>query len=223
MSDIAARGHNEDCLVGDRELIEFLRRHGTATIQDLVDFAGVTATAVRMRLVRLMQLGLVDRETERAGRGRPSHRYSLSPLGHRSGGNNYEDLATVLWSEIRSVKDPAVRVGLLKRIVGRMAELYGERIEGSTLQERMQSLVELMNQREIPFEVVPTEEGQLPVLKALSCPFPGLAEQDRSICSLEKMLFAEILGDGLKLTDCRLDSKNHYCTFEMQEQVPAVV
>lgn len=208
-------------VIGDREIVEYLRRQGAATVQQLVDFAGVTATAVRQRLTRLMEKGLVVRESESAGRGRPTHRYSLSMAGVRSSGNNYEDLVGVLWTEIRAVKDPDVRYGLLKRIVTRLAEVYREQIKGESLAERMESLVELMRSRDIPFEVIKPEDGQLPVLKALACPYPSLAEQDRSICSMEKMLFAEIIGNGLRLHDCRLDGSSH-CTFDMKPQVASV-
>ena len=213
---------DEEHAVGDRAVVEYLRRQGAATVQDLVDYAGVTATAIRQRLTRLMDQGLIVRESEAAGRGRPTHRYSLSTAGVRSSGTNYEDLVGVLWTEIRAVKDPDVRYGLLKRIVVRLAELYRDQIKGESVNDRMESLVELMRGRDIPFEVIKPVEGQLPVLKALACPYPSLAEQDRSICSMEKMLFAEILGSGLRLSDCRLDGSTH-CTFDMNPHVAASV
>jgi len=206
----------------DRGLVDYLRREGTSTINELVDFAGVTATAIRQRLSRLMDQGLVTREAEAAGRGRPTHRYSLTPAGIQIGGNNCEDLAGVLWSEIRAVENPDVRHGLLTRIVGRLAEVYRAQMSGTNLQERMESLVGLMQQRDVPFEVTPARDGQLPVLTALACPYPDLAEQDRGICSMEKMLFSEILGEGVKLSACRLDGES-CCTFEASANVSPVV
>ena len=203
----------------DRSIVDFLRREGSSTIIELMQFAGVTATAIRQRLNRLMEQGLIVRQAEVVGRGRPTHRYSLSPAGIRCGGDNYEDLAGALWLEIRAVKDPDVRHGLLKRIVGRLAETYYGRVEGTGLRERMESLVGLMQQRDIPFEVSEPEEGQLPVLTALACPYPDLAEQDRGICSMEKMLFAELLGEGVRLSECRLDGGN-CCTFESSTPTP---
>lgn len=200
----------------DRDLLEYVRHEGSVTISSLVDHFGVTATAVRQRLQRLMDQQLLKRETEIAGRGRPNHRYSLSAQGVRTSGTNYEDLAGVLWSEIRAVRDPDVRYGLLKRVVGRLAELYRDEIEGESLTERMNCLVRLMRERDVPFEMAEREETQLPVLTALACPYPDLAEQDRSICSMEKMLFAEILGEGLRLSKCRLDGADH-CTFDLSK------
>ncbi len=201
--------------MSDDAIVDYLRRAEGCTISDLVKFAGVTATAIRQRLNRLMEQGLVIRETESVGRGRPMHRYSLSPAGLRAAGNNYEDLAHVLWSELRSVDDPDVRYRLMQRVVERLAEIYRNKMDGETLHERLSSLVDLMGQRDMPFEIqAADEDNPLPILKILACPYPDLAEQDRTICSLEKMLFSEVLGEKVRLGDCRLDGST-CCTFEM--------
>ena len=60
----------------DATLINLLRKQESASITELVKALRVTATAVRQRLGRLMEAGLVRREEVlREGRGRPSHRY----------------------------------------------------------------------------------------------------------------------------------------------------
>ena len=51
----------------------------------------------------------------------------------------------------------------------------------------MTSLARLMGERDIPFEVDMT--GELPVLSALACPYPELAKLDRSVCTMEKLMF----------------------------------
>lgn len=205
----------ETVSISDRTIIDYLRRVDSCTVTDLVELAGVTATAVRQRLYRLMDQDLIVRKVERAGRGRPTHRYFLSPAGLRSGGDNYEDLATVLWTELRAVEDSGVRHRLLQRVVGRMSEIYRDKVQGSTTHEKMNSLVELMRQRDVSFEVLsPEDENQLPILSALACPYPDLAEQDRAVCSLEKMLISEVLGETVRLSACRLDGANG-CTFEV--------
>jgi predicted ArsR family transcriptional regulator len=69
----------------------------------------------------------------------------------------------------------------------------------------------LLSDRNLPFEV--NKSGELPVLTALACPYPDLAEQDRGICAAEKMLFSQLIGDGMRLTACRLDGGS-CCTFQ---------
>ena len=106
----------------DKVMLDFMRREGAVTIAALVAEMGVTATAVRQRLQRLMDDGLIERQTEKKGRGRPNHRYSLTEKGERSAGTNFADMAVVLWEEIKSVDDPAIRRGLLKRIADRFVD-----------------------------------------------------------------------------------------------------
>ncbi len=67
-----------------------------------------------------------------------------------------------------------------------------------------------MREREIPFEV--DQSGGLPVLSALACPYPELARMDRSVCTMEKMMLSEILGNNVRLSECRLDGAS-CCTF----------
>jgi DeoR family transcriptional regulator, suf operon transcriptional repressor len=196
----------------DDQLLACLRRCHSATVGELVEALGVTATAVRQRLTRMMDADYVQRSVERQGRGRPVHRYKLTESGAKASGNNYADLAISLWQEIRAVPDPDFRRGLLKRIARRLTDQYAGQVRGETTDERMESLASLMNDREVLFDV--NRSHQLPVLTARACPYPDLAEQDRSICAMERLLFSEVLGEPLKLSECRLDGGN-CCTFEM--------
>jgi DeoR family transcriptional regulator, suf operon transcriptional repressor len=223
----------------DRGLLDLLRKQGACSITELATAMQVTATAVRQRLSRLMGLGLVTRETTKPARGRPSHRYALTDKALRQSGHNFVDLSLALWEEIRSIKDPEIRGGLLKRLSERMANQYRSQIRGETLEERFESVVALFGSRNVPLSVdyvgtnlppaapalaettasaaidvaVPVSSPELPVLSVWACPYPQLAEQDRGICSLEKMLLTDLLGTRVKLTECRLDGGN-CCRFQ---------
>lgn len=196
----------------DRQLIELLRTEGPVGIVELARCVGVTSTAVRQRLQRLMGQGLVQRRLERAGRGRPRHLYSLTDEGIRSAGTNYADLAMMLWTELRSVRNVEVRRGLLGRIASRFATMYRNRVGGQGLKERMGALAGLFGEKGIPFDV--DKRDELPVLTVHACPYPELAERDRSICAIERMMFSEMVGENLRLSQCRLDGGN-CCTFEV--------
>jgi predicted ArsR family transcriptional regulator len=198
----------------DIAILDILRQRDTANVVELSKLMQVTSTAVRQRLTRLMAQGYIDRVVVRAGRGRPSHRYILTKEGRRKTGSNFADLAVALWQEIREIKDPEVRRGLLQRIARRLAQEYNPHIQGNTLEEKMESLAKLFSGRQIPFEV--DTSGNLPVLTALACPYPDLAELDHSICSMERLLFSELLGETVRLGKCRLDG-DQCCTFNPRE------
>jgi predicted ArsR family transcriptional regulator len=196
----------------DVAILDLLRKRDSLTISELVDSMGVTATAVRQRLNRLLAQGLIERQASKEGRGRPSHHYALTNKGRRKTGANFADLAIALWQEVRAIRDPEVRIGLLQRLAKRLVDQYGDELTGRGLTEKLDSLAKLFNERQIPFEV-DRSNPLLPVLNALACPYPDLAEQDRSICSLEKMMFSELLGENVKLAECRLDG-GKCCSFQ---------
>jgi predicted ArsR family transcriptional regulator len=201
----------------DEALLDLLRRRGPLGIAELSQALSVTATAVRQRLGRIVGQGLVEREALRAGRGRPSYRYRLSEKGYRRSGNNFAELAAALWEEVRQIRDLEVRRGLLRRLVARMRGsmldgLQGDGLQGNDAQERMSSLAGALEERGVAAEV--RAVGGLPVLSVLACPYPGLADQDRAVCAMERMLFSELLEHDVKLAECRLDG-DACCRFEL--------
>lgn len=204
--------------ISDATVLDLLRKRGPLSVSELVEAQDVTATAVRQRLNRLMGQGLIARVTTRHGRGRPIHRYSLTEKARKQAGNNFGDLAQVLWDEIRAVKDPEVRRGLLERLAVRLSEMYGGQVRG-TGKARLDSLQQLFAERRVPVEV--SEVAGLPQLTVLDCPYPELAEKDRGICAMEKMLFAELLDSPVKLTECRLDG--HACCQFQTSSGPDIV
>jgi predicted ArsR family transcriptional regulator len=154
-----------------------------------------------------MSEGLVDRELVRGGRGRPSYRYSLSPKARKASGNNFADLAAVLWQQVLCIEDSQRRQHVIRSIGSALKVLYTDAIHGATLQARMESLSKLLEKRRVRCEV-DTPRGDL-TFTLRDCPYPELADVDSSICEMETMLFSQLLGDQVVLSECRLDG--HSC------------
>jgi predicted ArsR family transcriptional regulator len=173
----------------------------------------VTATAVRQRLVRLLGQTAIQREATRHGRGRPRHRYWLTEKGLRLTGSNFTDLAVTLWQEIRQSSDPELRRETLRRIARALASGYADQIQGETPTERMESLAKLLQQRQIPVSVSVESKDQGAILTEHACPYPKLAEQDQGVCNMERMMFSELLGQNVELTQCRLQGGSE-CRFQ---------
>jgi DeoR family suf operon transcriptional repressor len=189
----------------DQAVVDLLRVDEAMSVGDLASALGVTATAVRQRLDRLMRNGFVERRTMGGRRGRPSHAYSLTAQGRRIGGDNFRDLALVLWREIRDVKDPAIRRGLLGRIGAGLAEIDRDSVTGATPLERLGGVADLLRRRQIACGVESQAGGGLPVLTTYACPYPDLAEADRGICVAERSMIEELVGGSVRLSECRLD------------------
>lgn len=197
----------------DRPLLDLIRRHGPMTVAEMAAHQKVTQTAVRNRLMRLVESGLVERETRSGGRGRPVHTYQASVEAHKRLGQNYADLALVLWDEMMStVEDRKLRRLLFGRITERLAEMYRAQITGEAWEGRLVQLGTILHDRGVEAEVTRSGDA-LPVLKQHSCPYHELAESDRAVCAMERKMFEKVLGRGLRLSQCRLDG-HRSCDFE---------
>lgn len=199
----------------ERQFLERLHRLGPSTVQEIGEAVGVTATAVRQRLVRLQSLELISRELERAGRGRPHHKYRVTEKGLRLLGDNYVDLALILWKEIRKLPNSLVQADLMDRIRDGLVARFGDVVNGSTLDERMRQLQLELTER--GFDVEVDTSRPLPILREHNCPYLELATADREICGLEQEVFEKVLGVPVRLTHCCQDAHS-CCEFEVAGQ-----
>ena len=149
-----------------------------------------------------MVQGYVDRHDRRQSRGRPTHDYSLTASGRRKAGENFADLATALWEEVRSLEDLDLRNRLIEGIARRLAKMYSLHVGGETLAERMHSIAALFGARQIPMSVEDSETLGFPTLNVMACPYPDLASEDDAICHMERSLLSELTGQPLKLDEC---------------------
>ena len=216
----------------DREFLDQMHRIGPGTVQEICARLGVTATAVRQRLGRLQNLDLVSRQTVRSGRGRPHHAYELTTAGRRELGENYSDLARILWSELKKIANPEVRKQVLGSVRDALVQHYGSGIHGATVTDRLRGLCDSLSNLGFDVELVEARPGEavegeanspdspagsdgvrLPILRENNCPYFELASSDSSICELEQEVFRQILGTAVTLTQCCLSGGN-CCEFE---------
>lgn len=218
----------------DRDLLLCLRSGEPKTIGDLTEILGVTATAIRQRVERLLEIGLINREKVVAGRGRPTFRYLLTVAGYRRAGADASDLAEAMWREIVQLPDGDVREHLINAIAKRMGALYAGAMRGQAIRDqairdqatedqatgeivhdadssqfatRMRQLSAILQSQQIPAVVSMDRINDLPVLDIEACPYPNMTEStdDRSMCRLEEKMISEALGKEVQLSSCRLD------------------
>ncbi len=199
----------------DQQFLSRLNRLGDCTVQDLCDDLSVTATAVRQRLKRLMTAGCIERDRVPGSRGRPYYIYRVTPLGMRQLGDDYPELALLLWRELKQIADSDIRVRLMTRLRDALVTRYGPAATGQPLGERFLSLQQSLDRQGFQVDVGERERGAetLPVLREHNCPYHDLAAEDSSICDLEQSVFEELLGVPMTLTQCCRDG-DPCCEFE---------
>lgn len=187
----------------DRDILEYLHRCGGADVHELCELLGVTRTAIRQRISRLELMGFLCCELQSQARGRPRHIYKVTPDGLHALGENYRDLAVVMWEVISGVEDAVTREMLIARVRNSLAARLGRIESGSaSLGERVDHLASAMRDR--GFNAESDHQAGLPILRETSCPFPLLADIDDRICQVERQVLEQVLGVPVEfLSRCR--------------------
>ena len=196
------------------QVLKLLQQQGKLTIKDIEAALGVTTTAVRQQLTALQAEGLVSTKTVREKRGRPHAVYRLSDKGQKLFAHGYENLAQVLLEEVLERSEPETVRQLLQRVSTRLGAQYAEQVQGKELENRLQQLVLVLEQRGI-ISKVEEEDGAF-VLTEYGCPYYGLAQAHREICSMEIEAMQQVLGSEVILNQSQLDG-HHGCQFQVKK------
>ena len=82
-----------------RSILDYMQRHGRATVKELGGLLGLTSTGIRQHLTVLERDGLVEAREERGRVGRPTLVYSLTDKADSLYPKRYDMLASVLLEE----------------------------------------------------------------------------------------------------------------------------
>jgi len=189
----------------DREILEYLHQSAGVDVQSLCELLGVTRTAVRQRISRLESAGLIVSDLQGQSRGRPRNIYRVTAEGLHALGENYRQLAVVLWEAITGFEDEDVRIRLLARVRDVLAERFRRQLGScENLDDRLDLLASEM--KSSGFNVESDHQGGLRILRETSCPFPLLAEVDDAICQVERQVLEQVLGAPVEVRSrCRMD------------------
>ncbi len=194
-----------------RQILEYLQRHGSATIKELEQHLGVTTNAVRQHLSTLSSEGYIAHQRVSTGVGRPHHAYSLTERAHDLFACHCDDLALTLLEEVFAMEGVEVTQRLLGRVGDRLASKYAPSVQSTVLRERVDELAVVLNGRGVLADVEAESSvgnDQL-VLKTYNCPFHELAHEHREICTMDKQMLEKVIGTGLELQTNIMDG--HTC------------
>lgn len=195
------------------QIIALLARRGSLTIAELGTELGVTTTAVRQQVNRLLYEGWIERGRRHKGPGRPADVLSLSEQGRRLFAGDVGDFARLLLDELTRVEGPAKVHALLKRVFDRLnAELAGRLGTAGDATERVQRLAALLAERGTVADATATDDGVR--LSVYTCPFHGLGGHNLELCELERETLSRLTGHEARLDQC-LASGHARCEFQV--------
>ncbi len=199
-----------------RQILEYLQRHGSATIKALEQHLGVTTNAVRQHLTTLSSEGYIAHQRVSTGVGRPHHAYSLTERAHDLFACHCDDLALTLLEEVFAMEGVEATQRLLGKVGDRLAAKYAPSVQSTVLRERVDELAGTLNARGVLTDVeAESEEDAVDeqiVLKTYNCPFHELAHEHREICTMDKQMLEKVVGTGLELQTNIMDGHN-CCSF----------
>ncbi len=169
-----------------------LKRNQPLTVKELAQRHGVTAAAVRRQLKELEAEQLVVYRRERRGKGAPAFVYRLSPAGEDLFPRGYgEALKAALEFLERTGGRDAVRRFFAERFA-EVAESLKPRVEGATLQQRLEAVTEVLSKQGFMAEWW-AGEGVLRMAEH-NCAVQAVAERYPEICQEERRFLSEVLG-----------------------------
>jgi DeoR family suf operon transcriptional repressor len=201
------------------QVIEYIKRNGSATIKELEDLLGVTTNAVRQHLQALQADGYIERRQVNTGVGRPHHAYSISEKAHELFACHCDDLALTLLEEVFALEGPERAALLLGRVGDRLAKRYAPSVRAEVLHDRVEQLAGALYQRGVLTDVDIEDENTI-ILHAYNCPYHELAQEHRSICEMDEEVMRKVLGSDVNLSACMMDG-HRGCSFVVSNKPAA--
>jgi len=196
-----------------QQILDYLQRHGRATVKELGQLLRLTSTGIRQHLTVLERDGLVLAREERGRVGRPTLVYTLTEKAEALFPSSYDELAIALLEEIRASEGSERLYQLLQRVAQRMAETFWERVQGKSLDQRVKETALILQEQGclVDWE---QRDGEF-FLHEFTCPFSKVAKQDSSVCTLHLELVRLLTAADTRLVRSLLRSERA-CTYRIR-------
>lgn len=178
-----------------KRIIEYLKEHGEATIDELAGVLGrLTTVTVRHHLDILRGEGLVAEPVVRHRNtpGRPQYVYSLTAKASDEFPKNYCDLAAKLLEEVKATTPPQGVNLIFEGVANRLSAAAPKLVPGEPVAERLERAVSFLNDQGYVASWEATGNGYL--LHTCNCPYEGLTRQNPELCGMDLTLASNLLG-----------------------------
>ena len=195
------------------QILEYLQRHGRATVKEFGALLGLTSTGIRQHLTVLERDALVEAREERGRVGRPTLVYSLTEKADSLFPKSYDVLASVLLEEIRATEGNEKLHQMLHNVAQRLADPFSDRVKGRPLPDRVRETARIMEEQGCLVDCLEAD-GDF-YIDEYTCPFPKVAERDRAICALHVEFVSLLSGGDTRLTRSLLRGEQA-CTYRIR-------
>jgi predicted ArsR family transcriptional regulator len=196
------------------QILGLLQRSGSGLTADaLAHKLGISAVAVRKHLAALERDNFVTTELERRPVGRPTSLYRLTAIAQELFPNDYANLATAVLELIRLLDGEHKVDQLFQHRARVLASELATRVQGSTLQERIQQVAQVLEEQGYMPEIVKLQDGrERYLLTEHHCPIFQVAKAFQQACTCELDVLLKLLQVKVERRDHRMTGHPH-CSY----------
>jgi predicted ArsR family transcriptional regulator len=189
-----------------QQILDLLQWNGTGLTADtLAHKLGISAVAVRKHLAVLERDSLITAELERRPIGRPSYVYRLTTAAQELFPNDYANLATSLLELIRRTNGEDGVDELFHRRSEMLATELAAQVQGTTLQERLQQVANILGEQGYMPEILKLQDGpERYLLTEHHCPILRVAQAFQQACACERDVLFKLLQADVERCDHRM-------------------
>lgn len=201
-----------------QQILRELKLRGRASQGELADALSLTREAVRQQLAQLEEHGWVHAEPQATvGRGRPTHQYRLTASAEEKFPKFYDALTVTLVSALGDKYGEEGLRDVLAHVTDQQVTAWRPRLEGKSLDERMQALRGVYFDKD-PFTQVSRDENGAMLIEH-NCPYLTAAQHEPRLCSVTVSTMKRLLGVEVERTE-RFQHGDGRCVFRIHENRP---
>jgi len=187
------------------KLLFQLKMLGSATAAELADRLGVSPQAIREKLARLSDEGMVIGHEEVRGIGRPKKVWELSEAAWKQFPDTHADLTVSLIGAIRASLGESALERLIAHREAETEARYAQALSArQTLGDKVAALADLRTREGYMAECRSADDGNGYMLVENHCPICVAARACQGFCRAEQDVFARALGPG-----CTIERTEH--------------
>jgi len=194
-----------------RDLLLLLKKRGEAVADELAEEFGVTASAIRQQLDLLAEEGLVAHREDRGARGRPRHRYHLTPEAEVLFPKTYSELTNELLDYVRD-SDPELVEAIFERRRQRRVEGAAARLAGMSFPERVAELARILDEDGYLADFTALPDGTYRITEH-NCAVLDVAERYGKACSSEIAFLRDAMPDARIERVSHMIAGAHSCAY----------
>jgi DeoR family suf operon transcriptional repressor len=193
--------------------LNLLKREGPLTAAAVAESLSLTPAAIRLQLSRLEEDGLLDRADDipTQGRGRPTHRYQLSPAAEALYPKRYGDLTTELLGYLGGPDSEQVD-DLFEQRRRRRVHDAQPRLAQLTFDEQVQALTAILDEDGYLADAERLDDGSWRITEH-NCAILTVAHGFSQACSSEIAFIREALPDAKVERVAHLMDGAHVCAY----------